>query len=342
MDALSVDTRRADAYLEDGPGSIQRLDGRMFFLALGSHDQVVADARTNVTNAERLLGAVARNLQTAQTRYDQTEQDNVVSVSDIFSKLDSANPTRDLGAHGSADTFGTLLPGAEIPGPENFEGVPEWAQLLIELGGSLVSPGYWANKIIEWTFGVNPQAWFVEQFTGDWQGVTMAGDAFTKVGDYWTAMATTLADDCGVLFRGWEGEAADSAQSYFQRLIEAHAQMAAPLAQIGSQYHACGVGMYFTAAGVGALLGTLMDMVAGAAVLAAAIAVATASGVGAPAALVMIEGLLVWLEAIMGVWATVLTIQGVTVGVAYTVAGLIAGYLGNVKSIDQMEMPSEG
>lgn len=343
MDELRVSAGKADAYVEAGPGSLGQWDGRMFAVALRDHDNAVSTARRNIQRGEKLLNAVAKNLADAQDRYDTTEQDNTVTVNDIFSQLGSSTSSgASLAQAGSGSEFGSALPGDSIPPAEEFSGIPEWAQMVVELGGSLVSPSYWMGKVLEWTIGVNPIDWFVEQFTGDWKGVTKAGDAFSKVSEYWTAMGSAITNDCGVLFRGWQGDASDSAQSYFRELIEAHNQQASPLSKLGAEYESCGKGMYFAAKGIGALLGTLLDMVAGAAILASAIAVATASGIGAPAAAAMSTALLAWLDAILGVWATVLTIQGVTVGAAYTFVGLVGGYLGTIHPVEQVEMPSEG
>ena len=342
MDQLSVDTRRAEAYLDAGPGQLSMWDGRIFAIALRDHDQIVADARTNIDNAGRLLGSVARNLQTAQARYDGTEADNLVAVSDIFTALGAPSTGVDLAQHGSATSFGTSQPASEIPSPQSFEGIPDWADLIMKLGGPLISLDEWTTRILQWTMGVNPKQWFVEQFTGDWKGVTAAGDAFDKLGDYWTAMSQTLADDVGVLFRGWQGDAADGAQAYFRRLIDAHEQMATPLHAIGSQYHGCGVGMYFSAKAAGTLVSTIVNLlVPGAALLACACAVSAATGIGAPAAAAMLEALQAMIQAIIGVWQTVIKIQGYTVAAAFAFAGVTAGYLSTLKSIDQMEMPSE-
>lgn len=344
MEALAGTTAKADAYLEANCGSVQQSDGRMFAIALRDHASALAKARSNVERSGHVLEGVARNLEKAQQRYDATEDDNVVAVDDIFVKLQSPTTGKgSLGDNGStATTFGSELPGNAIPAPSGFSEIPEWAQLMLEFGGSLISPTYWAMKVLSWTTGVNPMDWFVGQMAGDWRGVSKSGGAFKEVGGYWADMAGAISADSGVLFRGWNGDAADSAESYFRRLIEAHREQRSPLSEIGSAYVQCGAGMYFTALGMSALLGTLMDIVFGASILAAAIAVAMGSVVGAPAAAAMLAELMILIDAILGIWATVIAIQGVTVGACYLFCGVVTGFLSTIQSVEQLEMPGEG
>ena len=338
MDGLATSTRRAGQYVDTYPGSLQPSDGRLFSIALRNHEGVVRTMAANIGRSDTLLAAVGLNLHLAQGRYDATEQDNVVTVNDIFTQLGAAAPP-DLGARGSSTAFGTSSPADAIPVPEAMEGIPEWVEMVVELGGNLVSFSYWAMKILEWTIGVNPLEQVVDFFIGDWKKVSECGSALTKVGEYWDVMSATIGDDCGYLFRGWQGDAAGSAEAYFARLISAFAEQRPALDQLGAQYVATAWGIYLAAKGVAALISVLIDLVCGAAVLAAAIVVATASVVGAPEALAMTAALEVLLDSILGVWETVLTVQGLTVGGSYILVGLMAGFLSTVHPVEQMGMP---
>lgn len=341
MSDLADSTKKVNAFIESNPGALEQSDGRMFFIGLRNHDSACSTAGKNVDRSRTLLAGVSNNLNTAQTRYDQTEDDNSVAVDDIFAALEGSGDGGPLQDRGSGSTFGTGLPANDLGTPQEFQGIPEWAQIMVELGGSLVSPTYWLTKVLQWTVGINPLDWFIEQFTGDWQGVSKAGDAFDRVGKYWQEMSSTLADDAGVLFRGWQGDAANSAQSYFQGLYEAFGDQAPALIKLGGDYKGMGGSMYFAAKGCSALIGLLLDLAFGAAILAAAIYIATQSVVGAPAAAAMAAQLMVLLEAMLGVWNTVLTVQGAAVGGAYLFAGLVGGYLSTVHPVDQVRMPSE-
>ena len=253
MDGLATSTRRAGQYVDTYPGSLQPSDGRLFSIALRNHEGVVRTMAANIGRSDTLLAAVGLNLHLAQGRYDATEQDNVVTVNDIFTQLGAAAPP-DLGARGSSTAFGTSSPADAIPVPEAMEGIPEWVEMVVELGGNLVSFSYWAMKILEWTIGVNPLEQVVDFFIGDWKKVSECGSALTKVGEYWDAMSATIGDDCGYLFRGWQGDAAGSAEAYFARLISAFAEQRPALDQLGAQYGATAWGIYLAAKGVAARL----------------------------------------------------------------------------------------
>ncbi len=309
-------------------------------LALGGHQDFVEHTERNIQRGKQLLEAARDALDAVQERYDSTEEDHLVGVADLFADIGDASSSEPLADHGTAADYGTSLPAHEIPPAENFEGIPDWAIMMMEFGGSFVSPTYWAMKVLEWTIGTNPLDWAVAQFAGDWDQVAKAGNAFTNTGAYWTQMGTVTTDDCAVLMRGWEGDAARSAESWFRRLAEAHTEQEPGLTEIGRQYRTLAQGMHLTAKGVGALLGLLADIVAGAAILAAAIAVASASVVGAPAAAAMTTSLVAMLEAALGVWGTVLTVQGATVSAALLFAGVVAGACSRIGSIEQLEMPN--
>ncbi|MFX4273925.1 hypothetical protein ACQBAR_02005 [Propionibacteriaceae bacterium Y1685] len=343
MTSLSTSGTRAAAYVEDNPGTLEKSDGRMFMISLRNHDEMCTKAADNCTRSKDLLVSVAGLLGRTQQRYDATENDNLVEVDDIFAGLGGASGREDagLGESGTATTFGTSLPHESLQPPTQAE-LPEIAWIAFGLGGDLISPTYWTRKIIEWTTGVDPVGWVVEQCSGDWKKVGEAGDAFDKLGDYWTEFGETIRTDAGVLLRGWTGDAANVAEDYFRRLAEAFEGQTAALQELGSTYNSLSIGMLTANQAINNLINMILDLTCGAALLAAAIAVATGSVVGAPAALAMLELLLIDIELIMGLWAQLIFWHGVAMTAVYGVTGLFAGYLSTIHPVEQIEMPNAG
>jgi len=334
MEDIADDVPKASRYLAEGPGTLdQWSDGRLWGIFLGGHSGLVGKFETVCTNTQQLMAGVATNLQTTQTRYDESEQDNTVRANDIFGDGGGADPGIDEA--GGATSFGTALASAKLTTPEATQQIPEVAQHLIAHGTLLISPTYWLNKMIGAIMSAagihtTPIDWIVQQVTGDWQAVGKASDAFGKLGDFFTENATLVTADAGVLFRGWDGEASDQAERYFQRVVDAFTAQAAPFGQAASKYSTLAFSSSSACLALGSLIAIFTDALL---VAAAAAAVVWAGGVSAALVIAALEVALADWIAIIGV------INWMAVGVYGTVA-VCSAIGGAVSPVETVPMPT--
>ncbi|MGO1972886.1 MAG: hypothetical protein ACTH2Q_07990 [Propionibacteriaceae bacterium] len=334
---LSTDTGEATTYLNNGPGSIGAWDGRLFALAITSHETFVTKVGDNLDHAKTLLAGVSSNLTTTQERYDQTNEDNVVEVGDIYDALGSGatgDPGLDEGGSGTA--MGTDLASSELTAPVNEHAIPELAQHCIAMGTLLISPSYWLNKMIGAVmsaFGcpTTPIDWVTQQVAGDWNAFGKAANAFTKIGAFYTKDGQLITADSGALFRGWDGDAAASAENYFASLSDAFTEQEPALSALGDRYGQLATGMHLGGLSLGTLIAIFTDALL---VAAAAAAVVWAGGVSAAVVLAALEVALADWIAMVGV------IAWMGVGV-YAFSGVVAGYASAAQPIEFVDMPQE-
>lgn len=334
---LSADTDEATTYLDRGPGAISVQDGRLFALAITSHDSFVTKVNGNLDQAKTLLAGVSTHLTTTQERYDRTRDANLVEVSDIYSALGSGStgdPGLDEGGNGTS--MGTELASSELTTPVNEHEIPELAQHCIAMGTMLISPTYWLNKVIGMVmnaFGcpTSPIDWLTQQVAGDWDAFGKASNAFTKLGAFYSKDGQLITADSGALFRGWDGDAADSAENYFAALAQAFTDQEPALSALGDRYGQLATGMHLGGLSLGSLIPIFTDALL---VAAAAAAVVWFGGLSAPV-------LLAALEVALADWIMMVEVIGwMAVGV-YAFSGLVAGYTSALQPIEFVDMPGE-
>lgn len=339
MAQLSEDPNAASKYL-DAACQLDANGGLAFQHALKDHGATVQKACQNLKNSASLIDGIAGKLTQTDGLYKGAEDKNTVAVSQMFNKLRDYSVGADpLSSYGDRAHFGDAMPADSIPAAECTTGIPQPFQSVLEF--AWLSPTYWAMKIMEWGVGVDPISWVIERFMADWNGVGMAGNAFGHIADYWTELAEELQLEMAVLFRGWQGDAADSVQSYFRRFISAHAEQAPKLKELEAMYNKLSWSMNLYAQAVAGVVSMIIDQIAGAAIIAAAIVAATASGVGAPVAAALSVQFTFLLELIVGEWAWVLTVWGLVLTLCYMTASTILNYLATKEPIEQLTMPDE-
>jgi hypothetical protein len=201
------------------------------------HENNVTMIEDNLKAATRLLAAVAAKLEQCYTRYQATEDDQVVAVGDIFAAL-GTDPAYQHGPSLATDTglapFPNDSPYDRVPVP--WEGIPEWIQILEGFGGDLISPSWWSQKVCQVLFGTNPLTWLSEKVMGDFRAISTVGDAIKVLGEFYAQTHDILVRDTGILFHGWTGVAADSAQAYFRELNAMFGEQSGPYSRLGALY----------------------------------------------------------------------------------------------------------
>ncbi|MCL2653350.1 MAG: WXG100 family type VII secretion target [Propionibacteriaceae bacterium] len=170
----------------------------------------------------------------------------------------------------------------DLTEPQPVALMPNWMDELILNAGGLFSPSGWMLKAIE----LIPRAKeAIDQFeywlAGDWNSVLTMADAIKKLSQFTGDLADEVhvaAVNCSA---DWEGNAADAAFAYFERLqhaIEAHEKA---LQSVGQDIENVAFGMQSQAQAVEDAATSVLDWVIAIAASAAAAALASSTGVGA-------------------------------------------------------------
>ncbi|WP_280273245.1 hypothetical protein [Nocardia wallacei] len=90
------------------------------------------------------------------------------------------------------------------------------------VGGNFISPAYYISQVLEKLTGMDVFEWTSSQVAGDWEAVRRAADAAGNLSRFNTAYHDTVKGDWkNTVAESWHGNAAGSAQSYFDNLAGA-------------------------------------------------------------------------------------------------------------------------
>jgi hypothetical protein len=201
--------RHVDVSFGDTGVLLKPLDGAVRRLS-----RSVGDAVTAVEDA--LTGSAARLRQAGLTyRRADDELDQVIRA--VGAPLGpSRSPER--GWLGSAVCLADSRPPvAELSEPTASQPMPSLIQEMLAVQDK-VSLAWALNFIVDHVCGVNPFEEFAEFWAGDYEGFSRAGDAVTRLGQYFGACAEQIRVSAAEPAASWIGEAADAAQEYFAGL----------------------------------------------------------------------------------------------------------------------------
>ncbi|GAB3497467.1 WXG100 family type VII secretion target [Amycolatopsis cihanbeyliensis] len=226
-------------------------------------------------------------------------------------------------------------PAAKLTDPTASDPVPDLLENVIGISQYL-SISYWVGEAIELIFDVHPFEWVAEQYAGDWEKVQKAGVALENLGEFSTAYSGVITSELSTVASDWQGNAADSANSYFSGLAQTIQDQQATLSAMGKEFKQSAIGMYETANAIKGLLDTLMDLLIAIGLELAAAAASSWTIIGpilsgAAAAATITKAL--------GVWDDVLTYHTAAWNAAQGLVGLMAGYLSTLGDIEKHALP---
>lgn len=230
-------------------------------------------------------------------------------------------------------------PAAELTEPTAHDPVPDLVENIVG-AGQYISPSYWINWAIQQICGVNPVQWTAEQFAGDYEAVQRAGIALKNLGEFNDVFGTAVGTAADQVRFDWQGNAADSAQAYFDTLANAVKEQVTALREVGEQFETMAVGVYEAAQGFAGFLHTAIDMAIVAGLNAAASALAAATVFGAPAAAAHAAAAAAAIVKGTSAWRSALAIHSAVWDSVQTFTGVVAGYLGGLRGMDQVPLPS--
>lgn len=216
----------------------------------------------------------------------------------------------------------------KVPGtPDEFKSPLE----ALNKASDLISPTYWMNEIISASTGFNPLDKSKEYFAGDWEAYAKCGEAWENLGKMCTDISRNISSGNVELDGSWDGNAADSAFDYFQKMADRCDELQSDLEALSTQYGVVAQGVWSTAEAVGAILGQIGDAAATAAIAAAAGTLTSWTGWGAAvgygvAGLEIIRIIDLWGEVTKTVNSAQLMVNG-AMGLIETVGGELVGKL---------------
>lgn len=215
-----------------------------------------------------------------------------------------------------------------IPGPiDEVLSVGDWLNL-----------SHWVMKACELvTGGFNPGEWAVQQFTGDWEAFSKAGDALKHMGEFDKAYAQNITEGKDAMFTGWQGNAADKANKYFTDFAAAVSAQQSPLNKMGSEMQTASFGIWGVAKTLNSLLESLLDALIGAGIALAAAAVTAETIIGG-----IVGGIAAaWeIKQAITIWKQAIQAHDMAYNIAIGLTGVIAGLLGALHGLKDHPLPA--
>ena len=143
------------------------------------------------------------------------------------------------------------------------------------------SPSYWISELIGYVFSWNPVTEVTQVFSGDWAALYTADSALTKLGDFHAKQGENITFAMALSANTWEGEAAEAANIFFTNMARLSDLTAEELRTLGPEFKIVAMSMESAAGVVSGLINQVLDLLIVAAVIYAAGAATSATGVGA-------------------------------------------------------------
>lgn len=214
-------------------------------------------------------------------------------------------------------------PVAELSEPMVSQPMPSLVQEMLAIQDK-VSLAWALNFIVDHVCGVNPFEEFVEFWAGDYEGFSRAGDAVTRLGQYFGACAEQIRVSAAELAVSWAGEAADAAQEYFAGLVGGLTELQTSCSSIGEEVQQVARSIYFLGQLFVGGIQEVADYVIAMGLVALAGTATAETGIG-PVLAVAAEAYLAWQARQM--WIEAMTYYGRAVTVGQGVVGLMGSYL---------------
>lgn len=176
-------------------------------------------------------------------------------------------------------TTSTATPVGNLAEPQPNDPIPDLVELVIN--GNAVSPTYWINYVLKSTIGYDPLTYTTNSISGDWEAMQKAGTAVGNLSDYLRSYALAVSAAARETDSTWDGNAADSAKSYFDKLSTALTAQAGTLKDISYTLDEYALSSYAMAQVICGMLQEVFDWAIIVAVKAAASAAMATTGIGA-------------------------------------------------------------
>ncbi|MCW2845525.1 MAG: hypothetical protein JWN22_3441 [Nocardioides sp.] len=228
------------------------------------------------------------------------------------------------------------LPSEVLDTPYPKEPIPAALNEVLGIGDWL-SPSHVLMKGIELVFSFNPGEEAARWVAGDWQSVSKAASALDQLAEYAVRLGHLLDGESATMLEQWQGNAATSASSYFEKLAIAVDSMDAALRGVSDEYQAVAAGMQEMATAVASILEQLLDKLISMGVKALAATALSETVIGG----VVFGGWAAY-DAYRAtrLWTQALEWHGRALTASQALVGLTAGYLGALRDLDSVTLPN--
>jgi hypothetical protein len=228
------------------------------------------------------------------------------------------------------------MPSDVLDTPYPKEPIPN---LLNEIlgAGDWLSPSHVLMKGIELVFDFNPGEEAARWVAGDWEAVSTVASALDQLAEYAVHMGHLLDVDSRAMLQHWDGNAATSAGSYFEKLAVAVDSIGPNLNGIAHEYQSVAAGMQEMATAVASLLEQLLDKLISMGIKALAATALSETVVGG-----IVFGGWAAYDAYRAtrLWTQALEWHGRALTASQALVGLCAGYLGALQDLDSIALPA--
>lgn len=333
LTTLAADTTKAKDYASTHLNLSGLGDSGIFLTILATNDSVKPAVEGMLDRLQTLTSASGGEVTKAAQNYRTMDRTAAARIDAAYPSPSGDDPGLDEGApaSGAVDSPATAL----VP-PVATDPIPDLAQWIFSFP-DLISPSHWLLWVLDQVCGVNPAEWFAGEFAGDWEAVQRAGKALAALGEFTEIDAREIRENAGRMLGAWDGMAADAAERYFAGLSDAVGRQPSPLNSMGSEYEAVAFGMWSFAQSIVGLIELLLDWALIAAASAAATAASSWTIIGG------IAGAAATAAAIaktVSVWVKVIEVHGYAADAALAFTGVIAGYLGAIRGLEEQPLPA--
>jgi uncharacterized protein YukE len=204
----------------------------------------------------------------------------------------------------------TAYPVEKLSEPQSSDPIHDYVELVISGNGTSLT--YHLNNLIAMATspfvdggGFNCIATITNNLSGDWVALQKSADAISNLAEYNQAYHQAIDAAMSNVEKSWQGNAAESARSYFSSLTTALDGQADALSKVADEISAYALASYGMANGIADLVQTLGDLAIEWAVTQAAAIASASTGVGA--------GVAAALEAVAAALAVYMATRVVTI-----------------------------
>ena len=233
-------------------------------------------------------------------------------------------------------TAASGLPSVVLDTPYPKEPIPDLVNQILGAGDWL-NVSHWLAEGMDLVFGFNPGKAAAEFVVGDWEKVSTASSALSQLAEYAVRLAGLVDDGATAMFAHWDGNAATSADVWFDRFAVAVDGLAQPLQSLAGQYQAAAAGIVQMTAAVTSLLESLGDRLIGIAMRTAT--AAAVARVNPTAAGLLHSWIMYDTYKSVALWTSIIEKHGEALMVMQSITGRCAGYLSTLGGFEGPRLP---
>ncbi|MEU4316056.1 WXG100 family type VII secretion target [Nocardia sp. NPDC024068] len=204
-----------------------------------------------------------------------------------------------------------------------------------------ISPTYWACTWSKNVLGVDPVEWFAQKISGDWEALQKAGKAVENLSAYSSGFAGEIENAAKAVDATWDGNAANSAQTYFAELATAVSAQIDSLNTIADEINNFANAAYFGAKTIGDTVQTLLDLAAVAIIEWVAVEISAATGVGLVATAALVAAATLSTLKVIKEFGLVVAAFSSIYTVLEGIAGVIYSGIGTLQSGELPALPQK-